>query len=88
MTSEQFTKIEDTIKSTIKETVNGKIDRLKSQLDEYIKNDNEWKANAMPSIETMKKTQNFLSVFIDILKFIGIFGTAFAIIYAAIVYIK
>lgn len=88
MTPEQFTKIEDTIKSTIKETVNGKIDRMKSQLDEYIKDDNEWKANAMPSIETMRKTQNFLSVLIDMLKFIGIFGGATGVIYALFTYLK
>lgn len=88
MTPEQFTDIQETIKATIKETVNGKIDRINIKLDEYIKDDNEWKAGVTPSIETMKKTQNFAEGLLFLLKFIGVLGAAVGIIYAAIKYLK
>jgi phage-related protein len=88
MTPKQFNDIQETIKATIKETVNGKIDRMNTKLDEYIKDDNEWKQGVTPSIETMKKTQNFAEGLLFILKFVGILGGAVGVIWAAIKYLK
>lgn len=47
MTSDDLKAIQETIRIT----VNGKIDRINDKLDNYIKMDNAWKEEVMPSIE-------------------------------------
>ena len=77
MTPEEFTKITDIIKVTIKETVNGKIDRLDIKLDTYMKEDNDWKDRANPTIELGNNVRGFGKVMVYLL---GIAGAIFALI--------
>lgn len=74
MTPDQLEQLNQTIKETIASTVNGKIDRLKFQLDTYIEQDNVWKDSITPSIEIMKKLQGFTSVGGFVLKSILLIG--------------
>lgn len=88
MTPEQLDHITETIKQTIQEKVNGKIDRMNMKLDTYIKEDNDWKENVMPSIEIMKQMQGFSSTAIWIMKTIAVISTAVAAVWTFINYIK
>lgn len=88
MTPDDLVKINQNIAATIKTTVNGKIDGMRTQLNEYIRDDNEWKADVKPYIELMRQTKNFSDGLIFILKFIGLFGGAGGIIYAGIKFIE
>lgn len=95
MTPEQFIKLEETIASQIRTTVNGKIDRLQASVDKtdvklnvYINEDNQWKEDVKPYIENMRQISNFSSVGSTILKFIVILGSATTVIWAAIKYLK
>lgn len=74
MSPEQFEQLNNTVKETITLTVNGKIDRLKQQLDDYIEQDNTWKKDVTPSIELVKKMQGFASIGSGMLKFIILMG--------------
>ena len=51
MTIEEFEQLKNALVETVKITVNGKIDRMNSKLDTYIKEDNEWKERAEPVIK-------------------------------------
>ena len=53
MTPEQHDKYIAEIKHVIRDTVNGKIDNLRQDLRNYIKEDTEWKLNADPVIKTL-----------------------------------
>lgn len=84
MTPEQFEEINNTIKSTIKTEVNGKIDRLNTKIDNYIKQDNQWKDGVTPSIDIMKKMSGFASVGGAILKTAVLIGAASTAIWGLI----
>lgn len=88
MSPEQFEQIKTLVSDTIKFTVNGKIDKMNTKIDEYIADDNAWKADVMPNIKVMRTMENFMSGLIYVLKFLGILGTATGIIYALINYLK
>lgn len=51
MTQKEFEQLKQHVAETIKITVNGKIDKLNDKIDNYIKEDNEWKEKAEPVIE-------------------------------------
>lgn len=91
MTPEQFAEMQATIKSTIQITVNGKIDGLRYELRDYIKDDNawkktsdEWKDAVTPSIEIMKKMEGFTTTGGWILKSIALVGAAATAIWGGI----
>ncbi len=77
MTSDQFEQINKTIEDTIKRVVNGKIDRLDVKLDTYMKEDNDWKERANPTIELGNNVRGFGKVMVYLL---GIAGAIFAVI--------
>ena len=84
MTPEQFESIQQNIKETIQTTVNGKIDKLNTKLDIYIKEDDEWKSSVTPSIETMKELQGFASIgkaTLKVLVLVGSITTAIIVVY-------
>ncbi len=60
MTPEQFAQfLKDNRESTaeaVRITVNGKIDKLTTKLDNHIENDAKWKENADPAIDSFNKT--------------------------------
>lgn len=57
---QQFLEIMDKrLEIGIETNVNGKIKNLTAKLDEYIKDDNEWKAQALPAIELGKNAIGF-----------------------------
>lgn len=95
MTPDQFEKLQETISTQIKLTVNGKIDKLQlsvektqNNLDNYIKQDNSWKEEVKPYIENMRMVSNFTSVGSALLKFIMILGGAGGVLYGLIKYLK
>ena len=53
LTKLQYKKLQEAVAQTVKETVNGKIDRMNDKLDRYIEEDNRWKENAQPAITKM-----------------------------------
>jgi hypothetical protein len=69
--------IEDQLKIGIETHVNGKIRKMDEKLDAYIKEDNEWKARANPTIELGNNIRGFGKVFAYLL---GIGATVFGII--------
>jgi len=67
---------------------NRKSDDHRIAFEDYVKEDKEWKENVTPSIEMMKKMSNWSDGTIFLLKFIGAIGTAVALVWAFIKYIK
>lgn len=59
------------IKAVIRETVNGKIDKIDAKLDTYIKEDTEWKQKAEPVIKMGENVQGFGKVSLYIIGFIA-----------------
>jgi len=55
--------IKSTIHDAIQEKVNGKIDGLRHELSEYIKDDTAWKVDAQPTIEAFKNAKGAYTVF-------------------------
>lgn len=53
MTKDQKDQIVKAIRLEMRESVNGKIDKLSHKLDEYIVADNIWKEGAQPSLDNM-----------------------------------
>lgn len=64
-------KMDDKIKVTIKEAVNGKIDKLHDKLDFYIKEDTDWKTKAEPVIKMGENVAGFGKVSLYVLGFIA-----------------
>lgn len=87
MTPEQFAQINITIKETIQTTVNGKVDGLRRELQEYIERDNDWKENVTPSIEIMKKMQGFASVGGFVLKGMILIGASATAVWSFIKFV-
>jgi len=51
MTPKQLKQIELVVGKAIQQHVNGKIDKIDKKIDDYIKSDNEWKAEADPYLK-------------------------------------
>lgn len=88
MTEKQFIDFSTNIESTIRLTVNGKIDKINDKIDNYIKADTEWKERVTPSIDLMEKIGGFSDGTLFTLKLIGLIGAATAVIYGLIDYLK
>ncbi len=88
MEPEQFVKMQQSIEATIERVVNGKINRLSDKVDQYIKEDNEWKLNVGPSIEVMKKMQGFATTGGWILKSVMMIGGAVSVVWALIKFLS
>ena len=69
--------IESQLKIGIEAHVNGKIRALTTQLETYIKEDNEWKERAKPTIELGNNVRGFGIVFMYIL---GVLAAIFGVI--------
>ncbi len=88
MTSEQFDQLNKTIAESIEKNVNGKIRLLDQKIDNYIREDNEWKNDVKPYIESMRKIQGFSEVGTAILKTVVAIGAAASVMYAGIKWFK
>lgn len=77
MTPEELEHVLNIVRSTIKDTVNGKIDRMDLKLENYIKSDNEWKTKADPILEMGRDLRSFGKIVVVIL---GIAATVFGIV--------
>lgn len=77
MTPEELEHVLNIVRSTIKDTVNGKIDRMDLKLENYIKSDNEWKTKADPILEMGRDLSSFGKIVVVIL---GIAATVFGIV--------
>ena len=62
MDDNQLEQLKKILKESFDIYINGKIDKMNMKLDTYIREDNQWKDSVNPSIETMRKIQNFSSV--------------------------
>lgn len=86
-----FHKMEDRIEKAVDKATekytNGRLKALDSKIDDYIKEDLEWKVKALPVIESGTKVLNFGTVGVGLLKFITIFSVAFGFIWGFIKYI-
>lgn len=71
MTPKQQKEIQATIKETIQENVNGKIDIISRKLDTYIKEDNEWKVRAEPVILMGENVRGFGKVSLYVVGFVA-----------------
>ena len=87
MDKEQIKLIEKTIENSIEKTVNGKIRILteefrehKTVVNQYIKDDTEWKGKAEPVIQMGENVQGFGKVSLYILGFIASVAGAIAVI--------
>jgi len=81
-------KITTAVAEQVKETVNGKIDKINHKIDEYIIADNKWKESVTPSIDAMKKIQDFSSVSSWIFKGIMLLGGACGVLYGFYNFLK
>lgn len=72
----------------IDKMIDEKVKASQSKLDNYISNDNEWKKNADPAIEIMKKMWAFTSVGGYILKAVILIGSTGTALWAIIKYFK
>lgn len=88
MTPEQFQKLNENIVSTIRMTVNGKIDGLRSELQAYITDDTAWKAvdgawktDAQPAIDLGTSVRGFGMVMAYLLGTLTAIGTLVGIVY-------
>ena len=81
MTPEQLELLRQTIDNQLKkgiEThVNGKIRSLTERFDTYVREDNEWKERANPTIELGNNVRGFGIVFMYLL---GVLGAIFGVI--------
>ena len=88
MNTEHQQEILKAVREAVKETVNGKIDRMDRKIDEYIIKDNEykastdeWRKSVTPSIEIMKSMESFSKGTMFVFKFIIAMGTVTGVIY-------
>jgi hypothetical protein len=82
MKDHQIEDLKKMLEAVVKETVNGKIDRLSVKLDDYIKEDTAYKAEdklrTQPVVDAFNNSKWSLKVFIGILKFLALFVPASA----------
>lgn len=72
MDDKQIQDLREHLSTVVQETVNGKIDRLTHKLDEYIKDDEQWKSEAQPLVDAFKGGSWFMRTLVVILKFLGL----------------
>lgn len=95
MTPEQFETLFERLREandkqtevSINRYVNGKVDKMNSKIDQYIKDDTDWKVSVSPSIEIMRSMQGFASTGTGILKTIIMIGSAGTAIWAFIKFV-
>lgn len=85
MSPEQLEQIQKTVSEQIKITVNGKIDRINDKLDNYIKEDNDWKERIMPEIQAVANVRGFGKVAVGLL---AVGGTIVGLVVGIIKIIK
>lgn len=88
MNAEHQAEILNAVRQTIKETVNGKIDRMNDKIDNYIKGDIEWKVEADKKLEVVGSVQGFGKVTLYILGFLSALGAGVGLIYKLITWLK
>lgn len=88
MKPDQFEQLQRNIESTIKSTVNGKIDKLQASLDAtnvridtYIREDNEWKEKYSPYLESIVGVSVGGKILMKFILGIAAVGGAILIIY-------
>ncbi len=64
--------MKDHVGDTIRSVVNGKIDKLTLKVDDYIKEDGEWKVRAEPVVKAFENGSWLWKLFIATLKFFGL----------------
>ena len=64
MTDKELQKVIEALKTTVENTVNGKIKRLDEKLDAYIKTDIQWKETVQPVIDAYS-TVNKVGLFVE-----------------------
>lgn len=79
MTPQQLESIEEAVGKAIKTHVNGKIDGLRKDFQEYVKDDTEWKVKAQPVIKMGENLQGFSKVTLYLL---GLLAASIAAILA------
>lgn len=85
MTPEQYAQFEETMRATVQQatadavriTVNGKIDRLDTKLEAYIKEDNAWKESAQPTIDMGNNARGFGIIFMKIVGVLAAIGAVY-----------
>ena len=60
--------VQGSVKYTVREVVNGKIDKIQKDLTQYLADDKEWKAKVEPVIEIYQNATNLQRVAIAISK--------------------
>lgn len=73
-------KIDSHIEESINRNVNGKINLLTQKVDNYVKQDNEWKIKAEPVIQMGQQVQGFGKVSLYIVGFVASVGGAVLLI--------
>jgi hypothetical protein len=91
MNPEQFEQlnksIQNSIATSIESNVNGKIRKLDAKIDEYIKSDDQWKADVKPYIESMRQFNGFTTIGATILKGVLLIGGAVGVMYGLFLWI-
>lgn len=82
MNEKQLRQIKELIQDTIKITVNGKIDALRNEVNVYIKEDNEWKDRANPTVQLGNNIRGFGKVVAYILGTAGMLFGLFKFIFS------
>lgn len=80
MTPTELEQLKEFVALTITTTVNGKIDRMNTKLDTYIKEDNLWKEKAQPIIDLGNNARGASVVALWLAGFIAAIGGAYLII--------
>ena len=71
MTPDELEHLTNHIEKVVKLTVNGKIDRMSDRIDNYIKEDNEWKKKAEPILEMGSNVRSFGKILVSLLLLTG-----------------
>lgn len=91
MTPEQYEHLHNSIRNTIKDVVNGKIDRMDTKIDNYIKEDltynirmeeetAKWRKNADEKLELVSDMKSFTKVVLWLLGVLIVGGGAYQVI--------
>ena len=84
MTPEQFLVFKNDIQAhiadTVRLTVNGKIDKINTKLDTFMKEDLEWKARAQPILDLGANVRGFNKGLVYLLGILGMVGAGWVVI--------
>lgn len=76
MNEEQFSELKILVESTMKLTVNGKIDRLQEAFDIHATEDKAWKDTAQPALDTVNNARIFGKVALYLVGVVGVLSGA------------